>query len=216
MRAAISKFFVDVKAIFHGRNLIWQGIAFAVTYFLVVSGFDWWIVTTLRDSPLRAIAMGAGFIGFFAPIAVPLICFALGALRRNRKLLKAGLLLAQAEITALLLSFFYKSLTGRPGPTQFHLAGSSLTDISHVFRFGFLEGGVFWGWPSSHVIVSVAGAMVLMLLYKNNAWIKYVALAYALYIALAVSITFHWFSDGVAAVIFGTVIGVTVVRSARD
>ena len=216
MRAAISKFFRDIKSIFHGRNLIWQGIAFAVTYFLVVSGFDWWIVTAFRDSPLRAIAMGAGFIGFFAPIAVPLICFALGALRRNRKLLKAGLLLAQAEVTALLLSFFYKAFTGRPGPTEFRATAGALSDISHVFRFGFLEGGVFWGWPSSHVIVSVAGAVLLMVLCKSNVWVKYLALAYAVYIALAVSITFHWFSDAMAAVIFGAVIGVTVARSARD
>ncbi len=213
MRAVISKFFGDIGRIFSEKNLVWHGAAIVITYILVVTGFDWWIVTTFGQSTVRSVAFSAGFIGFYAPIVVPLIYLAVGYARRNSQFTKTGWLIAQAEITGLLLSSFYKVFTGRPGPTQFHAVPP--VDMSHVFRFGFYEGGVFWGWPSSHITVAVAGAVVLMLLYRHNTVVKYLACAYAVYMALAVSITFHWFSDGVAGVIFGTIVGLTVLKSAK-
>ncbi len=210
MRFALLKFFKDIGRIFSGRNLIWHGVAIIATYLLVISGFDWWIVTTFRGTELRVLAGGGGSLGFLVPVVLPLCMLAIGWVRRNRELIRNGWLLAQAEITAVLLSFFYKAFTGRPGPH------GGLIDNSHVFQFGFLRGGVFWGWPSSHIIVAVAGMVALMVLYRRNALVKYLCLAYAIYIGLAVSITFHWFSDGVAAAILGTVVGLTVVRARKN
>ncbi len=207
MQQAFLKFFRDIGAIFSGRNLIWHGVAIGATYLLVISGFDWWVTSTVRGSAFTILAAGGGSLGFLVPVVLPLCMLAIGWMRRTSTLVRNGWLLAQAEITALLLSFLYKMFTGRPGP---HAAG--LIDTSHVFQFGFLRGGVFWGWPSSHIVVAVAGMVALMVLYRHNAFIKYLALAYAIYIGLSVSVTFHWFSDGVAAAIFGILVGLTVAK----
>lgn len=198
----------NVKNIFSGKNLIWHAVVIVVTYLSVVSGFDWWVKTAAGDAGLRGLALGAGLLGFVLPVAVPLSMLIIGGLRRNSTLVKNGWILGRTELIAMLLSFFYKALTGRPGPYGF-----DVTDISGVFRFGFLRGGVFHGWPSSHIIVAVAGAVTLMVLYRHKRFIKYLALAYGIYMTLAVSVTFHWFSDGVAAVILGTVVGLVVAKS---
>jgi len=212
--AAFAKFFRDLRTVFSPRNLLWHALAIALTYVLVMSGADWWIVSTFRGSALQRFGFIAGLVGFLAPVVVPLCLLLVGWLRKQKSLIKTGWLIAQAEITALLVSFFYKAFTGRPGPIDLGLA-TTATDTSHMFRFGFLQGGVFWGWPSSHIIVAVAGAVLVMKLYKHQAFIKYLALAYAAYMALFVSISFHWFSDAVAAVILGIVVGLAVARGER-
>jgi membrane-associated phospholipid phosphatase len=88
-------------------------------------------------------------------------------------------------------------------------------DNSGVFRWGFLEGGLFWGWPSSHVMVAVAGSVALFVLHPHSRTVRVVALVYAAYMTLCVAITFHWLSDAVAGAIIGTVIGSVVGRNER-
>jgi membrane-associated phospholipid phosphatase len=87
------------------------------------------------------------------------------------------------------------------------------SDISHVFRFGFLRGGAFWGWPSSHTTIAFAMALTIFMITPKQRWVGCVAIIYALYVGLGVSVTIHWFSDFVAGAIIGSVIGVVVGRS---
>lgn len=47
-------------------------------------------------------------------------------------------------------------------------------------------------------------------LFPKSRWLGGLALAYALYIGLGVSMTIHWFSDFVAGAILGAIIGVVV------
>jgi len=108
---------------------------------------------------------------------------------------------------------FYKALTGRVHPPR--LLIESTIDISQEFRFGFLRGGVFWGWPSSHTTMAFAMSITLLMLYPKNKIVRYLALIYALYIGFGVSISIHWFSDFVAGAIIGTVIGIVVGKSFR-
>ncbi|MBI3634272.1 MAG: phosphatase PAP2 family protein, partial [Candidatus Yonathbacteria bacterium] len=103
-------------------------------------------------------------------------------------------------------SIFYKSITGRIPP----LFIESAIDISRKFNFGFLKNGIFWGWPSSHTTVAFAMAVTLIILYPKNKILKYGALIYALYIGLGVSINIHWFSEFIAGIIFGSIVGVVV------
>ncbi len=105
----------------------------------------------------------------------------------------------------LLISSFYKAFTGRPSPL--HSSGS-LIAASREFRFGILRGGVFWGWPSSHTTIAFAMSMALWKLYPGKV-VRFIALCYALYISVGVSLTIHWFSDFVAGAIIGSVIGKT-------
>ena len=89
-------------------------------------------------------------------------------------------------------------------------------DSSHGFQFGFLRGGVFWGWPSSHTTIAFAMMLCLVALYPKNRWLMVGALLYAFYVGFAVSVTIHWLSEFVAGAIIGSVIGIVVGRSFRD
>ena len=110
--------------------------------------------------------------------------------------------------SARLISSAYKAITGRAHPA--HVVGA---DISHVFQFGFLRGGVFWGWPSSHTTIAFAMAVTVFTLFPKQRWLGMAAILYAFYVGIGVSMTIHWFSDFVAGAIIGSVIGVVVGKS---
>ena len=93
---------------------------------------------------------------------------------------------------------------------------NALTDTSHGFQFGFLKGGVFWGWPSSHTTVTFAMSVCLITLYPKNKLLMILALIYAFYVGLGVSVSIHWFSEFVAGAIIGSVVGRVVGRSFRE
>jgi membrane-associated phospholipid phosphatase len=193
---------------FTGRRLIWQVVAILLTLILVLSGFDWrWFLTT-RNPALRSWMWHAVGIGGLLPLALPLILFVIGILARNAKFILTGWAVGQAALLGSLVSSAYKAFTGRAHPA--HSVGA---DISHVFHFGFLRGGVFWGWPSSHATIAFALAVTVFTLHPKPRWLGWVAILYAFYVGLGVSMTIHWFSDFVAGAIIGSVIGTVVGKS---
>jgi membrane-associated phospholipid phosphatase len=190
---------------FTGRRLLWHVIAIVLTFILVMSGFDWhWFLAT-RNPALRSWMWPAVGIGGLLPIALPLILFALGIIARNARAILAGWAVAQAELLGAFVAAVYKAVTGRVHPA--HSVGA---DISHVFRFGWMRGGVFWGWPSSHATIAFAMAVTVFTLCPKHRWLGWVAILYAFYVGLGVSMTIHWFSDFVAGAIIGSVIGAVV------
>lgn len=201
---------------FRGNAIFWQLLAFALTSVCVVTGFDWYYYVHLHDSAIAKILFPAVGIGFLVPILLPVILMLLGAIRKNSSTLLAGYATAQASFLGWLFSAAYKSLTGRSGPPGEAFSSFSIDkvqDISHVFKFGFLRGGIFWGWPSSHTMTSFSLSFALVALFPNNKSIRYIAIAYALYIGLGVSMSIHWFSDFAAGAIFGTLVGLSVGKS---
>jgi membrane-associated phospholipid phosphatase len=193
---------------FRGRLLAWHLAAMGLTWVLVASGFDWrWFVAT-RDPTLRAWMFPSAPIGGLVPILLPLLLLAIGAADAKVQLTRTGWTIGQAELVGSLISSAYKAVTGRAHPWR-----DVNTDISQVFHFGLLRGGVFWGWPSSHTTIAFAMAVVLFRLHPKPRWLGYVALAYAGYIGIGVSTTIHWFSDFVAGAILGTVIGTVVSKN---
>jgi membrane-associated phospholipid phosphatase len=112
----------------------------------------------------------------------------------------------------------YKAFTGRR-PPPFHgfrmsaMNEGSLLDSSHGFQWGFLKGGVFWGWPSSHTAVTFAMMTCLIMLWSKKKLLVAAALLHACHIGLGVSVTIHWFSEFVAGAIIGSVIGIVVGKS---
>jgi len=193
---------------FKGRMIIWHIIAILITFVLVMSGFDWrWFLAT-RNPELRSWMWPAVGIGALLPLAVPLVLFALGVSARSARIILAGWAIGQAELLGALIVVAYKAFTGRAHPS--HTVG---TDISHVFHFGFLRGGVFWGWPSSHATIAFALAVTVFTLHPKPRWLGWVAILYAFYVGLGVSMTIHWFSDFVAGAIIGSVIGTVVGKS---
>ncbi len=196
---------------FKGWRLIWHLVAIVLTIVLVTTDFDWRYFLATRSPELRAWMWPAVVIGMFLPIYLPLILLAVGYVARNAKVILTGWAIGQAEILGALIVIAYKAFTGRAHPE--HHVGA---DISHVFHFGFLRGGVFWGWPSSHTTIAFAMALTVFTLYPKQRWLGVAAILYAFYIGIGVSMTIHWFSDFVAGAIIGSVIGTVVGKNFRE
>jgi hypothetical protein len=192
----------NVIACFNGRMLAWHLTAIFLTVALVVSGFDWQYFLATRSPMLRSWSWPAVRIGGLLPMALPLTLLTLGFVARSAQTRLIGWAIFQAEVIGGIIAAGYKALTGRAHPT--HDAG---VDLTHVFRFGLLRGGVFWGWPSSHTTIAFAMAVTVFKLFPKQRWLGYLAITYAVYIGLGVSMTIHWFSDFVAGAVVGTVVG---------
>ncbi len=196
---------------FSRKNLLWHLLAIGLTYILVVSGFDWFYFELTRNPFLQLITLPAGIIGFIVPVFLPIIIYIYGKHKQIEKNTTIALGVAQAGLIAYLISIFYKTFTGRIQPE--FMTFNSFIDISREFNFGFLQHGVFWGWPSSHTAVAFAMSFALILFCPNKKHIKYLALLYAFFIGIGASIGFHWFSDFIAGAIIGGLVGVIVGKN---
>lgn len=196
----------NIGQVFRGKNLLWHALAIALTYIIVVSGFDWWYFLSTRDPGLQSAVFPAVIVGGILPMLLPLILIIGGLAVRNKKAEIVGWALGQAALIGWFVASCYKALTGRIQPNVHDLA----QNISQGFQFGFMRHGIFWGWPSSHTTVSFAMAFALLTLFPKNKLVRYGALIYALYVGLGVSTNIHWFSDFVAGAIIGSLIGLTV------
>ena len=196
---------------FRGFNLFWHILAIVLTYLLVTSSFDWWYFESTRSAWIFLLSIPSGPIGFFVPIILPVSLYVLGVIKKSFTLKNTAAVLGQAAILGWLVSSSYKAFTGRIQP-EFLIHLSNI-DVSRDFNFGFFEHGIFWGWPSSHVTVAFAMAAALIVLYPRRKEITLPVAIYASYMILAVSVTFHWFSDAIAGAIIGTVIGLVVAKT---
>jgi membrane-associated phospholipid phosphatase len=199
---------------FTGNNTFWHLLAIGLTYACVTSGFDWWYYEMTRSELIFDLAFPSSMIGFFVPALVPLAVYVFGAVRKSLSVKNLGAALMQAVIVGSFISDLYKAFTGRLQPQL--VSQVTNIDISGVFNFGFLRHGIFWGWPSSHTTVAFAMSAVIIALFPRNKTAVTLAVLYALYIGLGVSVTIHWFSDFVAGAILGTVIGLVIARSYRN
>ncbi|MDP2705654.1 MAG: phosphatase PAP2 family protein [bacterium] len=200
----------NILACFRGWNIFWYLLAIALTAVCVFSGFDWFYFESLRNTIFYTWFFPAAILGGLLPIIAPLVIFLFGKIRKNAEIITTAFVLGQAEIIGWLISSFLKAFTGRPEPP--HILSGSF-DISHVFRFGFWQGGIFWGWPSSHTVVAFAGAAALAIIFSKKRLLKSLIWLYAFYVGFGISFTIHWFSDFLAGAIIGSVIGVVVGKS---
>jgi membrane-associated phospholipid phosphatase len=188
----------------YGLNYL---LADAGTYGIVKSGIDWSWYRNAQDhkwiSRLGFVSVG---VGPLASLAVPIGLYLYGRSNEDDKLQLTGLAMGQAAILAALTTSVLKAFTGRVPPDN----ETNMNDYSGEFRFGFLRGGVYEGWPSSHTATAFAMATTLMELYPENTTIKYCGWAYASLIGLGVSTNIHWFSDAVAGALIGYAIGESV------
>ncbi len=218
-----------IGSLYKGKNLIWQVVAAALTYIIVASGFDWRYFESTRGLPF-GILLPAIALGGILPIILPLVILFFGALRKSARTIVAGWAIGQAALLGFLVSSFYKAFTGRVPPsegfrgigrvastatTTAQSALAALSDTSHGFQFGFLRGGVFWGWPSSHTTVAFAMGAAVFALFPRHKWLRWLGFLWSLYVGIAVSVSIHWFSEFVAGAIIGTVIGIVVGKAFR-
>jgi len=196
----------NVIQIFTGRNLLYHLLAIILTCLIVESGLDWAYYRSTRSELLIGFVRPAIQLGSLIPILATLAILTFGAIIKNRRLITTGSALGQAALLGYLISIFYKAWTGRiPPPFRgFRMSAqnlNSLTDTSHGFQLGFLKGGVFWGWPSSHTTVAFAMSVCLIQLFPKHKTLAVFALVYAFYVGLSVSVSIHWLSEFVAGAI---------------
>jgi hypothetical protein len=131
-------------------------------------------------------------------------------------LLAAGSAVLQSSLFALCYTDSLKALTGRVPPEPVLYDDNA---ASKRFRFGFLRGGVFWGWPSGHMMVNTAAVTSLLYFYKDKTLLNIAGCAYLGYLFLSVAAhhqnSMHWFSEEVAGVMMGVAIGSTVGKNFR-
>jgi membrane-associated phospholipid phosphatase len=193
---------------FKGRRIVWHISAILLTFILVTSGYDWSYFLATRNPALRSWMWPAVGLGALLPLILPLYLLTAGFIIENARIKLTGWAIGQAELIGAFVSAAYKAFTGRAHPAR--VVGD---DLSHVFHFGFLRGGVFWGWPSSHTTIAFAMAVTVFTLCPKQRWLGFVAILYAFYVGIGVSMTIHWFSDFVAGAIIGSVIGAVVGKS---
>ncbi len=203
-----------VCAFFSFRNACLQIFAWGATYAIVISGFDWAYFKYVQGSPIHVYLSPAVGIGGLVPIfGIPLLYF-FAKLKKSLILNITTWALAQAAALGWIVSSTYKAFTGRVQPP--HGIFDPLVDASRNWNFGFMEHGIFWGWPSSHTTVAFSMSFALIFLFQNNKKVFWLALVYALYIGLDISMQIHWFSEFVAGAIIGGSIGAIVGKSFRN
>jgi membrane-associated phospholipid phosphatase len=200
----------NLRRCFSVSNILLQLLAAASTYILVISGFDWYWYTNTQNPTFQKFLFPAIIVGGLLPILLPTALFLAGKISDDSRTLTVSFALMHAGFLGLIISSFYKSLTGRIQPPHYI---ENIIDTSRGFNFGFFEHGIFWGWPSSHTTVAFAIAITVFILFSSSRIIKYASFMIAFYIGIGVSANIHWFSDFLAGAIIGSVIGYVVGRS---
>lgn len=196
---------------YSGQNGLTPAAAAWTTWPLIESGVDadvqaW---AARRSESLSLAASGPALIGgFLVPVAVPLYMIRSDVTRTRN----GGLAAAQAVLVSLAATNLLKAVTGRLPPDA-----ETPRDVdrrSRRFRFGFLRGGVFHGWPSGHTMTNMALAASLSSYYDDSRLVRYCAYGWAAYVMAAATVGdqggVHWLSDVVAGGLMGWAIGKTV------
>ncbi|MBV9349309.1 MAG: phosphatase PAP2 family protein [Patescibacteria group bacterium] len=201
----------NTLACFSGRKIFLFVAAIAATCYLILSGTDWlYFEHTKNIFFMEWVGAVAGVAGFLVPILLPVEMYRSGRRNKNFEAMRAAMCVAQAELVALIVSIIYKAVTGRAQP---ELYTAFPVDVSKNFHFGFLQNGVYWGWPSSHTIVATAMAAAIATLYPRHNIAKYGACLYAAFIGFGITFMGHWLSDVVAGALMGIGVGVAIGKA---
>ncbi|OHD70178.1 MAG: hypothetical protein A2W19_05165 [Spirochaetes bacterium RBG_16_49_21] len=146
-------------------------------------------------------------------LSTPLLVY--GYAHNSDEALGAACAILQSTLISITYTTILKGLTGRPGPEEkWYL---DMRNQSRVFRFGYLRGGVFNGWPGGHTIITTATMASLMSYYPDKWWIKIIGFVLIGYTAVGMTMTrAHWMSDNIAGFLMGYAIGSTVGSSFRS
>jgi hypothetical protein len=156
-------------------------------------------------------------IGYLMPVVLGGGLYLYGELEDKPRESAAGSAVVQAGLISVAYSTLLKAFTGRPNPD---LGSYDNGDASKKFQFGFMRGGIHYGWPSGHLCTNTAIVSSLISFYQENTTIKIAGCLYIGYLFYGVTAhennTMHWFSDVIAGFLMGYAIGSTVGKNFRD
>jgi membrane-associated phospholipid phosphatase len=204
---------------FKGSNVWLHAAAAGSTILLVTSGADYYVHKYFNEHEAYGIAARPVVrVANYFPFVISGSLYAYGKLNKDNEAVGASFAVLQSTVLAFGYNTLLKAITGRPGP---HWRDTEdMEDLSKTFRFGFLRGGVFWGWPSGHTSSTMAVVSALANFYPDKTWLQIAGYGYAAYMMFAVSSLnrggMHWFSDAVAAALMSYAIGSTVGKFYRS
>jgi hypothetical protein len=194
---------------FCGWNLALQLAGVASAPILIASGADTGLHNFVAEHERLGVASApAVYGGYLVPFLLGGSLMTWGLTKHSPRALAASSAVLQAGLVVLVYQSVLKTVTGRPHPEAVHYTDDS---ASRTFRFGFLRGGVHYGWPSGHMMVSASLFASLVRVYPESLWLKLggsALLAYFFYgVASHESSTMHWLSDMVSGTLMGLAIG---------
>ncbi len=201
---------------YSGWNSLYHIAGVGLTYFLVKNDYDASMLkatSKMDENTSVAIGFPGIMLGYIAPMAVPATMYFAGR-KNNRELQIASYAVMQSLGVAVVANGLLKAVTGRRPPDPDH---ENKEKLSRQFRFGFLRGGLHYGWPSGHLMANMAMASALTAYYPEKTWLKFLSYGYVSYVTASVLIDergdVHWLSEVIAGGLMGYVIGTTVGRN---
>ena len=206
-------------SLFHYRYLPYYIFVAILTYMIVASWFDWqynlWVHKNINTK--IEILWTADILGFIVGLLLPLLSLCVWLWTRKILYQKIFQLSLYTIALSLLASTFFKALIGRESPPHFHGLKwlpkmATWVDNSSHFNFWILREQVFGGFPSSHATVFFG--LTFAFYFCTQKW--YLKLGKApliVFFCLATFITFwvsfghHWFSESLAGIVLGYVVG---------
>lgn len=201
-----------------GSNMAWSVIGWPLALHVTAGASTWLLleqgvdaaglrVARRQDPVWSGIATTPGLlVGSFAPLILPASLYFF-----SDRWTATGAVAIQAVGIAFLYNNVLKGATGRKPPESDHPDPEAL---AHGFRFGFLRGGLFNGWPSGHAMSNAALTAGIASYHRESPWVVPAALAYSAYIGGCVTFgaqgDIHWVSESLAGVLMGWGIGWTV------
>ena len=200
---------------FVGYNTFFHLGAVAATMIMVNTGTDYVIYRQFRPwDKARPYFYLANITGTSCWLIIGAPLFFYGYFRPNTESLGAAYALFQSTLISIVYATLLKAITGRPAPEEkWYL---NMRRESKVFRFGFLRGGIFYGWPGGHVMITTATITTLAWYYPDKWWISIPGALLIAYTMVGVTVhNGHWMSDNIAGLLMGYAIGSTVGKSFR-
>lgn len=193
---------------FWGWNGLFQISALGLSPLLVQSGADRethnYFVNHQAFEPYTIPAVWGTYA---LPIALTGGLYTYGRTQNTQREVAAACAVSQATLIAFLYQSILKSVTGRPGPEDRAMS----QDEVEQFRFGFMEGGIHYGWPSGHMITTTSILVSLQTIYPENKTLLWSGYAYIGYVFGSVLMHekahMHFLSEAVAGTLMGYAIG---------
>lgn len=194
---------------FTGWNAALHLSAIALTPAIVQTGADTDAHNYFaRHQSLETYTLPGVIAGYALPVVAGGSLLAYGLNQDSEREVAAASSVVQATAIALTYQSLLKAFTGRPAPAPEVYEDDS---ASQTFRFGFMRGGIHYGWPSGHMMTTTAIVGSLLPLYPDSWELRLGSVAFLTYMAGSVAIhessSMHWISDMAAGTLMGFAIG---------